>query len=49
MMFPAARFRERVKWTTLGTRLTDDNALGLALIASALGWLAAYRCPLILS
>jgi len=31
MMFPAARFRERVKWETLGARLADDNALGRAL------------------
>jgi ceramide glucosyltransferase len=31
MMFPAARFHERVKWETLGARLADDNALGRAL------------------
>jgi ceramide glucosyltransferase len=31
MMFPAARFRERVQWETLGARLADDNALGRAL------------------
>jgi ceramide glucosyltransferase len=31
MMFPAARFHERVKWETLGVRLADDNALGRAL------------------
>jgi ceramide glucosyltransferase len=31
MMFPSARFYERVKWETLGARLADDNALGRAL------------------
>jgi ceramide glucosyltransferase len=31
MMFPAARFRERVKWESLGARLADDNAMGRAL------------------
>lgn len=31
MMFPAARFRERVQWEELGARLADDNALGRAL------------------